>query len=396
MNNSSNKFLSMIRTARRGRHKIYLGYCAGVGKTIQMLQEAQRLRNVEKLDVVIGLLETHGRAETAARRGDLEEVPRRKIVYHGIEITEMDVPAILERHPQVVLVDELAHTNVPGSKNAKRYQDVEELLEAGIHVISTLNVQHLESLYEIVEKTTGVKVKERIPDWVVVRADEVINVDVSTADLRERIQTGRVYPQERIDAALTNFFQDSNLQLLRELTLRELAAQLDLKFREKNDPAEREESANPDQVLVCLSSRSPNADALLRYGSRLAGRLNRNWYALYVQTSKESATRIDAETQRRLANTLELARLVGATVFTFKSDEIVETILQFAREHRIGHIVIGPSARKLTWFERLRGKSTLLEQLTLANHDFKIVVTESRQPPLPKNNSQPIHDGDSQ
>lgn len=369
----------MIRNARRGRHKIYLGYCAGVGKTCQMLKEALRLRDVEKLDVVIGILETHGRSETAACRGDLEAVPRRKILYRKIEITEMDVPAILARRPQVVLVDELAHINVPGSKHLKRYQDVEELLDAGIHVISTLNVQHLESLYEIVEKNTGVKVKERIPDWVVTRADEVVNVDVSTADLRERIRSGRVYAADRIDAALANFFQDSNLQQLRELTLRELAAQLDLKFREKTGSVEREDSANPDQVLICLSSHSPNADALLRYGSRLAGRLNRNWYALYVQTSKESAIRINAETQRRLANTLELARQVGATVFTFKSDNIVETILQFAREHRVGHIVIGPSARKLSWLDRLLGKSTLLEQLTLANRDFKIVVTENRQ-----------------
>jgi Osmosensitive K+ channel histidine kinase len=377
LNDTPDKFLSMIRSSRRGRHKIYLGYCAGVGKTMQMLKEALRLRDVEKLDVVIGLLETHGRVETAACKEDLEEVPRRKIVYRNMEITEMDVPAILRRHPQVVLVDELAHTNAPGSKNSKRYQDVEELLEAGIHVISTLNVQHLESLYEIVEKNTGTRVKERIPDWVVTRADEVVNVDVSTTDLRERIRSGRVYPRERIDAALENFFQDDNLQQLRELSLRELAAQLDLKFREKKDPEELEESTNLDQVLVCLSSRSPNADALLRYGSRLAGRLNRNWYALYVQTSNETATRIDAETQRRLGNTLELARQVGATVFTFKSDDIVGTILQFAREHRVGHIVIGPSARKLSWLDRLRGKSTLLEQLTLANRDFKIVVTEN-------------------
>lgn len=377
MNNTPDKFLSMIRSARRGRHKIYLGYCAGVGKTIQMLKEALRLRDVEKLDVAIGLLETHGRAETAACKEDLEEIPRRKIIYRNMEITEMDVPAILRRHPQVVLVDELAHTNIPGSKNPKRYQDVEELLEAGIHVISTLNIQHLESLYEIVEKNTGIRVRERIPDWVVTRADEVVNVDVSTTDLRERIRSGRVYPKERINDALENFFQNDNLQQLRELSLRELAAQLDLKFREKRDPEELEESTNPDQVLVCLSSRSPNADALLRYGSRLAGRLNRNWYALYVQTSKENATRLDAETQRRLSNTLELARQVGATVFTFKSDDIVGTILQFAREHRVGHIVIGPSARRFSWLDRLCGRSTLLEQLTLANHDFKIVVTEN-------------------
>lgn len=187
---------------------------------------------------------------------------------------------------------------------------------------------------------------------------------------------GRVYSPERINMALAQFFQEKNLQQLRELTLRELAAQLDLKFREKNRSEDNEDSANPDQVMICLSSRSPNADALLRYGSRLAGRLNRNWYALYVQTAQESATRIDAETQRRLSNTL---RQVGATVFTFKSDDIVGTILQLAKEHRVGHIIIGPSGKKLSWLERLRGKSTLLEQLTLNNHDFKIVVTEKRR-----------------
>ena len=298
MNTRADNFLEMIRSSRRGKLKIYLGYCAGVGKTTQMLKEACRLRDIEHMDVVIGLLETHGRKETAECIGNLEMIPRREIVHRGIKITEMDVPAIIRRNPQVVLVDELAHTNAPGSRNAKRYQDVEDILDAGIHVISTLNVQHLESLYEIVEKSTGVKVKERIPDWVVTGADEVVNVDVSVADLQQRIRTGRVYPEERIDSALANFFKDSNLQQLRELTLRELAAQLDTRFREKTVPEGKEEAVSPDQVMVCMSSRSPNADALLRYASRIAGRLSRNWYVLYVQTSRESAVRIDAATQR--------------------------------------------------------------------------------------------------
>lgn len=376
MNDAPDKFLDLIRNARRGRHKIYLGYCAGVGKTCQMLKEGQRLREHNQLDVVIGVVETHGRAETEACKGNLELIPLRRTTYRNIEVAEMDVAAILARRPQIVLVDELAHTNAPGSKNAKRYQDVEELLSAGINVISTLNVQHLESLYEVVEKSTGTRVKERIPDWVVTRADEVINVDVGVADLRERIRTGRVYPQERIETALGNFFQEENLHQLRELALRELAAQLDLKFRGR-DKAELEENANPDQVLVCLSSRSPNADALLRYGSRLAGRLNRNWYVLYVQNSKESAVKIDAATQRQLSQTLEFAQQLGATVFTIKSDEVVKSILEFAKEHRVGHIVIGPSARKLSFLARLRGKSTFLEQLTMQNSDCKIVITEN-------------------
>ena len=268
---------------------------------------------------------------------------------------------------------------MPGSKNRKRWQDVEEILDAGIHVISTLNIQHLESLYEIVEQATGIKVKERIPDWVVTGADEVVNVDVSVDDLQQRIRTGRVYPEERIENALANFFRDSNLQQLRELTLRELAAQPDTRYRERVENEELDDNVSPDQVMVCMSSRSPNTDALLRYGSRLAGRLNRNWYVLYVQTSRESATQIDAATQRHLNNTLELARQVGATGFTYQSDDIVKTILQFAREHRVGHIIIGPSGCRLPFWKRLLGRTTLLEQLSLENHDFKLIVTENRR-----------------
>ncbi|HJH05788.1 universal stress protein [Victivallis vadensis] len=377
----ADRFLRLIRNSRRGRLKIYLGYCAGVGKTTQMLKEAQRLKHSEGVDVAVGLLETHGRAETAACLGDLEVIPCRVMRHRNIEIAEMDVPAILARRPQVVLVDELAHTNVPGSKHEKRYQDVEEILDAGIHVISTLNIQHLESLYEIVEKSTGVKVRERIPDWVVTGADEVVNVDVSVDDLRERIRTGRVYPAERIGSALDNFFRAGNLQQLRELTLRELAAQLDTRYREKNEAGgDSGDSVSPDQVMVCMSSLSPNADALLRYGSRLAGRLNRNWYVLYVQTSRESALRIDAATQRRLADTLELARQVGAKVFTYQGDDVVKTILQFAREHRVGHIIMGPSGRRIPFWRRLFGETSLLERLTVSNYDFKIVVTEKRRP----------------
>ena len=377
----ADRFLRLIRNSRRGRLKIYLGYCAGVGKTTQMLKEAQRLKHSEGVDVAVGLLETHGRAETAACLGDLEVIPCRVMRHRNIEIAEMDVPAILARRPQVVLVDELAHTNVPGSKHEKRYQDVEEILDAGIHVISTLNIQHLESLYEIVEKSTGVKVRERIPDWVVTGADEVVNVDVSVDDLRERIRTGRVYPAERIGSALDNFFRAGNLQQLRELTLRELAAQLDTRYREKNEAGgDSGDSVSPEQVMVCMSSLSPNADALLRYGSRLAGRLNRNWYVLYVQTSRESALRIDAATQRRLADILELARQVGAKVFTYQGDDVVKTILQFAREHRVGHIIMGPSGRRIPFWRRLFGETSLLERLTVSNYDFKIVVTEKRRP----------------
>ncbi|HKQ33170.1 MAG TPA: PTS sugar transporter subunit IIA, partial [Thermodesulfobacteriota bacterium] len=335
--NRADSFLRMIRRSQRGRLKIYLGYSAGVGKTYEMLLEGRRLKK-DGIDVVIGLVETHGRKETEALVEGLEVIPRRNINYRGIEIGEMDLDAILERRPEVVLVDELAHTNVPGSRNAKRYQDVEEILSAGIHVISTLNVQHLESLYETIERATGVRVRERIPDRVVAEADQLVNVDVTTEDLRQRLAEGKVYTRESVDAALEHFFRQTNLEQLRELTLRELAAQIDSRRREALD---EETPSSPDQVMVCLSSRGPNSEALLRYTSRLAGRLNRNWYAVYVQTSGEKPTVIDAETQRILSNTLTLAQQLGATVFTYRGDDVVKTILQFAKEYRVGHIVVG-------------------------------------------------------
>lgn len=367
MSSRPDKFLSLIRSAHRGRHKIYLGYSAGVGKTCQMLKEALRLRDEEGLDVVIGLVETHGRAETETCKGDLEEVPRRKIVYRNVTVEEMDLDAILARHPQVVLVDELAHTNVPGSVHAKRYQDVETILEAGINVISALNVQHLEGLYDVVEKTTGIRVKERLPDWVVARADEVVNVDISTDDLRERIRTGRVYPRERIETALNRFFVDGNLRQLRELALRELASHLDIKFRDAEVSGNGESRISPDQVLVCLSDDPMDAEILLRFGSRLAGRLNRNWYVLHVQSSSSSEG-------RRWDKAQELATLFGAKVFTSRGDDVAHAILQFAAEHRIGHVIVGRSRCKGSLLDRFCGRQNTLDRLIAAKRDFKIVV----------------------
>src|SRR6202011_1149628 len=227
-------FLHLIRQQQRGRLKIYLGFAAGVGKTYEMLQEGQRLKR-QGVDVVIGIVETHGRAETAALIGDLEQVPRRRIEYRGVTLEELDLDALLARKPTVALVDELAHTNAPGSRNGKRYQDVEELLRAGINVISTLNIQHLESLYDMVERDTGVKVKERIPDYVLGMADQMVNVDLSAEDLRERLLAGKVYPQERGERALANFFTAPNLTRLRELALGEIAHLLDRRRREQAD-----------------------------------------------------------------------------------------------------------------------------------------------------------------
>ena len=372
--NRADSFLRMIRRAQRGRLKIYLGYGAGVGKTYQMLLEGHRLK-AEGIDVVVGLVETHGRIETARLIEGLEVIPRRQEEYRGVILVEMDADAVLARKPGVALIDELAHTNAPGSRNSKRYQDVQDILAAGIHVITTLNIQHLESLYDTVEKTLRVKVRERLPDTVVAEADEIVNVDVSPEDLRKRLLEGKIYPADRVGTALSNFFTDSNLETLRELTLRELAAQIDLKRREHR---EEEEPATPDQVMVCLSSRGPNSEMLLRYASRLAGRLNRNWYAVYVQTSSEAPTVVDTHTQQLLSGTLTLAKQLGAMVFTYKGEDIADTILHFAREYRVGQIVIGSPSPMSLW-KRLLGKKSVVERLIRKSKGMTIVILDTRR-----------------
>jgi two-component system sensor histidine kinase KdpD len=363
----------MIRRAQRGKLKVYLGYCAGVGKTYQMLLEGHRLKD-RGIDVVIGLLETHGRADIVKLAEGLEAVPRRRQDYRGIVLEEMDIDAVLSRRPQVALVDELAHTNAPGGRNAKRYEDVQDLLAAGIHVITTMNVQHLESLYGTVEAAVGVKVRERLPDSVLAEADEIVDVDLTTDDLRKRLEEGRIYPPERIGTALANFFTASNLERLRELTLRELASQIDLRRR---DVAEDKTGAAPDQVMVCLSSHGPNSHMLLRYASRLAGKLNRNWYAVYVQTRAEGATAIDAETQRVLSETLTLAKQLGAMVFSYKGDDVVETILSFAREYRVGHIVIGSPRPKPFWKRTARNRD-IVSALIKKARGITVIVLDTR------------------
>ena len=369
-------FLRLIRRSQKGKLKIYLGYCAGVGKTYQMLQEAHRLRD-EGVDVVIGWVETHGRKETDALLNGLEILPRRRMTYKGIPIEEMDLNAILSRKPEVVLVDELAHTNIPGSPNPKRYQDVEQILAHGVHVITTLNVQHLESLYDTVEKATQVRVRERIPDTIVSEADQIVNVDVTTEDLRKRLEEGKIYTEERIEVALEGFFKASNLEQLRELTLRELASQIDSKRR---DLPFEEVASSPDQVMVCLSSRGPNSERLLRYASRLAGRLNRNWYAVYVQTPSENPMSVDAQTQRLLANSLTLAKELGATVFTFKGEHIAHTLLQFAKEYRVGHIVVGTPGVGASFWDQLRRKRSIVQELVEGADGITVVILDTRHP----------------
>ena len=262
--------MNLIRRQTRGRLKVYLGSAAGVGKTYAMLREGHRLKT-QGVDVVIGLVETHGRAETEEQIGDLEIIPPRVVEYRGVTLREMDVDAILARRPTVCLVDELAHTNAPGSRHPKRYQDVEDLLHAGIHVITTVNIQHLESLYDEIERVTNVEVKERIPDRILAEADQLVNVDVSVEDLIERLNTGKVYPADRISAALENFFTPSNLTRLREITLTEIAHLIDRRTRRAE--ADQFPLSATDRVMVGISSRSPNAPALLRKTARIADRL---------------------------------------------------------------------------------------------------------------------------
>jgi two-component system, OmpR family, sensor histidine kinase KdpD len=366
-------FLQMIRRDRRGRLKVYLGYAAGVGKTYQMLQEGHRLKQ-EGIDVVVGVVETHGRKDTANLLDGLDILPRRVSEYHGIAVDEMDLEGILARKPQVVLVDELAHTNAPGSRNAKRYQDVEDLLAEGVHVLATLNVQHLESLYDTVEKSMGIKVRERVPDALLAEADQIVNIDVSVEDLHKRLKAGKVYPVERVPTALNHFFKSQHLELLRELTLREAASQIDTRRREGEG---KHVSAAADQVMVCLDSRGVENAELLRFGSRLAGRLNRNWYAVYVQTLEERPTQIDAARQRQLSETLTLANQLGATVFTLKSNDVAETLARFAEEYHIGHMLLG-KPRPKAWWMRLFGAPDVVANLLRLRLGCAITLIELR------------------
>ena len=364
------QFLNLIRRQARGRLKVYLGSAAGVGKTYAMLREGQRLKK-QGVDVVIGIVETHGRAETQEQIGDLEIVPPRIVEYRGVKLREMDLDAILARRPTVCLIDELAHTNVPGSKHSKRYQDVEELLLAGIHVITTVNIQHFESLYDEIERTTGVKVKERFPDRVLAEADQIVNVDVSVEDLIERLKTGKIYPEDRVNSSLEHFFTPANLTRLREITLTEIAHLIDRRTRRAE--ADQAPIATTDRVMVGVSSMSPNASALLRKTVRVADRLNAPWYAVYVQTPSEDLTRIDAATQRVLSKTLELAQQLGGIPMQFRGPDVASTMWAFAQEYAIKVIVIGKSRQP--WYRRLT-RTSILERLMKITNDIDIYIID--------------------
>ena len=373
--NSTDSFLRLIQRSQKGKLKIYLGYSPGVGKTLAMLQEAERLHE-NGIDIVAGFVETHEREEFASLLSKLELIPRKKQIYRGIEISEMDIDAILKRQPSVVLVDELQHTNVPGSKNAKRYEDVEEILAAGIHVISTLNIQHLESLYETVEQVTGIKVKERVPDRLLSQAEQLVNVDITPDDLRQRLIEGKLFLPGHPGTLVSDFFKPESLEQLRELTLRELASQIDLKRRTQ---LADEFPSNPDQIMVCLSSKSMNCEALIRHASRIAGRLNKNWYAVYVQNLAETSPVPDEGSNRQFSDTMALARELGAAVFNYKGDDAVKTILQFAREYRVGHIIIGNSGGTLSLWQRMQGKKSVVERLIDECRDISVTVFDTRQ-----------------
>jgi two-component system sensor histidine kinase KdpD len=366
-------FLELVERAKRGRLKLYLGFAAGVGKTYRMLEEAHALQK-RGVDVVLGYIETHGRAETQALIDGLEVIPRRKIEYRSVIVDEMDLEAILARRPAVAIVDEIPHTNAPGSKNRKRYQDVLDLLDAGINVIGAMNIQHLESLNDLVQRATGVTVRETVPDSFLKHADQIVNVDLSIEDLLERLASGRVYAPEKITGALENFFKDQNLATLRELSLREVAESLE---RGPDGNARRKESnqltAERGRVMVCMSSYPPQAAALLRRGSRAAGRLNTDWFVVYVETPKEAPDRIDSEAQRHLLSNIEQARELGAEVVRIKGHDPVQAILDFARSHAVGQIIIGRSHQP--WWRQLLGRSVPLRLVREAEGFDLLIVS---------------------
>jgi len=333
-------FLHLIQKQSRGKLKVYLGSSAGVGKTYAMLQEGNRLKQ-RGVDVVVGYVEPHARPETSAQIGVLEVVPPRITVYHGMQIREMDLEAVLNRKPTIVLVDEFAHTNAPGSKNPKRYEDVLELLDAGISVITTLNIQHLESLYNVVETATGTKVKERIPDSVVTDADQIVNIDLPAEDLIERLKAGKIYALDRVENAMSNFFTEPNLTRLREITFSEVANFLDRRQREKQP--DHNKPSSMAKVMVAISSKGPHPETLLRKTARLANQLNAEWYTVYVRTSKEAPDQIAAETHRRLTDTLEIAQKMGGTVVILKSDDVVAALTSFAKDYGVTQVVMGRS-----------------------------------------------------
>jgi two-component system, OmpR family, sensor histidine kinase KdpD len=330
---------------QRGTLKVYLGAAVGVGKTYRMLEEAHQLRS-EGHDVVLGFVETHGRSATAALIGDLEAVPLRQIPYRGVVLDEMDLEAILARKPEFVIVDELAHANVPGSRNSKRHQDVLELLAARINVISALNIQHVQSLAPIVKHLTGITVHETVPDAFLADADEIVDVDISIEELHERLRDGKIYPIHQVNLALRNFFNRSNLVALRELTLREVAREIG-RHREEHSLFQRDgpQRTIGERLLVCLPSEPDAVEALLCKGWREASSHGAPWYAVHVETPEESVQKISTSDFRALLDNINLASDLEAELVWLKSSDVVGAIISFARENSISKIMMSHSRR---------------------------------------------------
>ncbi|HEY8180862.1 MAG TPA: hypothetical protein VII32_01385 [Thermoanaerobaculia bacterium] len=338
---SPEDFLTIAsRDRARGKLKVYLGMAAGVGKTMRMLDDAHALRR-QNIDVVLGYIETHGRAETAARIGDLEVTPRKQIEYKGTRVEEMDLDACLARHPDVLVVDELAHTNAAGSKNDKRWQDVENILAAGISVMTAVNVQHLEGVQDVVRSATGIEIRERVPDRIVRDADSVIVVDLPVPELQERLRQGKIYPPEQAARALQNFFRAEMLVRLRELALLQTA---DYSGREL--PLDVTSAAAETRIAVAVPYDPVAAKALLLRASRLAGRMNTKWYALYVRRRRDHPENMSAEQHRLMIENVQLAMSLGANVVTQESEDVVGTVLEFAQKEHVGLLVLGQPSRR--------------------------------------------------
>lgn len=362
-----------IRSARRGKHKIFIGMAPGVGKTFKMLEEAYQLKQ-DGVDVVIGLLETHGRKETAEKAEGLELVPRQQINHNGVVLTEMDTEAVLARQPQLALVDELAHTNIPGSQREKRYQDVEVLLVAGIDVYSTVNIQHLESLNDLVARITGVVVRERVPDRLLEEADEVVVVDVTPETLEERLRDGKIYAMEKVEQSLQNFFQRRHLVALRELALREVADNIEedaLEENANNSKVDVPYCSIHERVLVCVSTY-PNALQLIRRGARIAGYMHAPFYGLFVDDPDRFLTKAESlhvETCERLCKEF------GGEFIRVTDNDKAKAIAEVARNYHVTQIVIGESQRS-RWKLILHGSLTHKLLRSLRNIDVHIIATD--------------------
>ena len=355
--------------------RIYVGAAPGVGKTYHMLNDAFLLRHQQNTDVAIGLIETHGRKETEARIRDLEVIPLRDFPYRGVTLKEMDVDAIIARHPHTVLLDELAHSNVPGSKNRKRYEDVLDLLDAGINVWTAVNIQHLETLNDAVNRSANTTIRETVPDSFFKRADEVVNVDLTVDELRNRLRQGKIYAPEKVEQSLANFFRKGNLNMLRELALRMTAEQVSNRAAEYRRTQGLEQAPIPEKVMVCLSTR-PGTERLLRVGSRIAGRLATNWYAVYV-TRPDDKGHGDPEAYQRLEEYMRMARDLGAKVVSLTDRNVSDALIRFAQQENISHVVFGQSARS-RWDILLRG--SVLNRFLAEVRDVSVQVVPMQKP----------------